>query len=66
MSISNFLFVSHQGEGQHKYRTGYTGLYLIVFVKDALEEEVGIMVELSSAVWGNFQPREGEITFIHI
>lgn len=29
-----------------------------MFVKDALEEEVGIVVELCGAVWRNFQPRE--------
>lgn len=32
-----------------------------MFVKDALQEEVGIMVELCGAVWRNFQPTEWEI-----
>lgn len=32
-----------------------------MFVKDALEEEVGIVVELCGAVWRNFQPRESEV-----
>lgn len=32
-----------------------------MFVKDALEKEVGIVVELCGAVWRNFQPRECEI-----
>lgn len=36
------------------------GLYLIMFVKDALQEEVGIVVELCGAVWRNFQPEQGE------
>lgn len=31
-----------------------------MFVKDALEKEVGIVVELCGAVWRNFQPRECE------
>ena len=47
-----------QGRGQGKYRAG---LYLVMFVEDALEEEVGIMVELCGAVWRNFQPRESEL-----
>lgn len=32
------------------------GLYLVMFVKDALEKEVGIVVELCGAIWRNFQP----------
>lgn len=35
-------------------------LYLVMFVKDALEKKVGLVVELCAAVWGNFQPK-GEI-----
>lgn len=33
-----------------------------MFVKNALEEEVGIVVELSGAARGNFQSEEGEVT----
>ena len=32
-----------------------------MFVKDALEEEVGIMVELCGAVWRKFQPKDIEM-----
>lgn len=35
-----------------------------MFVKDALEEEVGIMVELRGAIWRNFQPKKWEIVVI--
>lgn len=31
-----------------------------MFVKDALEKEVGLVVELCGAVWRNFQPGESE------
>lgn len=30
--------------------------YLVMFVKDALEEEVGVVVELGAGVRRNFQP----------
>lgn len=32
-----------------------------MFVKDALEEEVGIVIELRGAVWRKFQPRDSDI-----
>lgn len=30
--------------------------YLVMFVKDALQKEVGVVIGLSGAVWRNFQP----------
>ena len=32
-----------------------------MFVKDALEKEVGVVVELRGAVWRKFQPKNSKI-----
>lgn len=44
-----------------QYRSVCSGFYLVMFVKDTLEKEVGIMVELCGAVWRNLQPTHKEI-----
>lgn len=44
-----------------QYRSVCSGFYLVMFVKDTLEKEVGIMVELRGAVWRNLQPTQREI-----
>lgn len=34
-----------------------------MFVKDALEKEVGIVVELCGGVWRNFQPTQKDVLY---
>lgn len=46
------------GRGWNKHSGRWTGFYLVVFVKDALEKEVGSVVELCGGVWRNFQPAQ--------
>lgn len=53
------MFVLLSGSGARAKRSPAAGgrdFYLVMFVKDALEEEVGVVVELGAGVWRNFQP----------
>lgn len=51
------------GQGKNKYSSGRPGLYLVVFVKDALEKEVGGVVELCGGAWRDFQPTHKHVLF---
>lgn len=41
----------------------WTGFYLVMFVKDALEKEVGIVVELRGGAWRNLQPTHKDVLY---
>lgn len=59
------MFVLLSGSGARAKRSPAAGgrdfFYLVMFVKDALEEEVGVVVELGAGVWRNFQPAHKDV-----